>query len=168
MKKSIVKPSILVIITALFFLITNSATAQTNFSGSWKRNDNKTVIQGISINSVPAKLEIKQDGSSISIKRMSVNGQGAESSYTEAMKYDSSTSEVITPSKLKRSSSVNWSGDKMQLIQTSTSKDDQGQIKQTAKQTYSLIDGGKTLKVTAELNFEGQAVKAEEYFDKQL
>ncbi|MDB5141648.1 MAG: hypothetical protein JWQ66_361 [Mucilaginibacter sp.] len=151
----------------VILLLTINANAQGNFSGNWKRNDDKTIVEGLSINSLPISLEIAQDTKSVNIKRTSKNGQGEASSYTDLLKFDGSTADVTTPSKLKRTSSATWSADKKELTQYYTAKDDQGNIKQTGKQTFSLIDSGKTLKVVAELHFEDKTFNAEEIFDKQ-
>src|ERR1700754_1415014 len=110
MKKSTIHKLTRLIFTAFTAtLFYNVANAQTNFAGKWARNDDESNANGISINSIPAMLEISQDATGLTIKRTSRNGSGVVNSYTEALKFDGSTSETITPSKLKRSATVKWS-----------------------------------------------------------
>ena len=155
----------LTVILSLF--ITLDVNAQTNFSGTWKRNDDETIVEGLSLNSIPITLVVSQDANALSVKRNSRNGQGDESSYIDVLKFDSGTSEVITPSKLKRISGATWSADKKQLTQSFTSKDDQGNIQQSGKQIFCLSDDGKKLKVIVKLHYGDREFEGEEIFDKQ-
>src|ERR1700761_2564676 len=143
----------MVLTAALFF---NAASAQTNFSGKWARNDGESNANGISINSIPTMLEISQDATGLSIKRTSRNGSGVVNSYTEVLKFDGSTSETITPSKLKRIATVKWSADKTSLTENFVSKDDQGNVMQSGIQVFTLDNNGKTLKVKASQDYDGQ------------
>ena len=169
MKKLTLKKSITPLAFAIIlFSVISTAKAQTsNFTGTWRRNDTQSNAGGISINSVPVSLEISQDAKSIAIKRTSKNGQGEVTSYTEQLTFDKKVAETITPSQLKRSSSILWSDDHKQLIENSTSRDDNNVIKQIAKQTFSLDSEGKVLKVLVELTINDQTVKMEQIFDKQ-
>lgn len=158
--------------TPYFLLITLllncfGAFAQSKFTGAWNRNDHQTETDGLSINSVPVTLEITQAAGAITIKRTSVNGSGTSSSYMEVLKTDGSTSEIVTPSKLKRTATLQWPADHSAFTETYTARDDKGTIQQSGKQTFTLSTDGKTLKITAEQNYGDEHYTLEETYDKQ-
>ena len=156
------------ILALLFTLCFSFANAQTtDFSGTWKRNDDKAVFEGITINAIPTILEIKEDAKQISIKRTQVDGAGKSSNYTEVLKSDGSTSETLTPSNLKRTSSLTWSADHSGFTETYSSKDDQGAEKQNGKQTFSISADGKELKIEATQNYGDRSFQITEVFEKQ-
>ncbi|MES2277936.1 MAG: hypothetical protein V4592_18050 [Bacteroidota bacterium] len=164
------KKNIKSIAVAIILLVTiQMAHAQTtNFLGIWKRNDTKTKVDKlISINSVPTNLQIDQNVKSITIAKTNKDGNGVVSSYSTTLKFDGSESTEVTPSKLYRTSKVLWSADHQFLLETAVSKDDQGNIKQTYKYTYALEEGGKTLKISAELTANEQNYQLTEVFDRQ-
>jgi hypothetical protein len=167
MKTKLFKFSIQATAFILFVLFAFKTQAQTSFSGEWKRNDDKTIVEGLSQNSVPVTLSITQDNNTLTIKGANSNGQGQTSSYTDVLKFDGSVSERMTYTNKKKLSSISWSPDKKELTQYSTYKNEDGTTDQTIKQTFSLTDGGKTLKVSAENTFGGNTYKMEEIFDKQ-
>jgi hypothetical protein len=166
MKKTILKT--LTNLSAIL-LLTLTVHAQSNFSGNWKRNDQETdaIANGLSLNLVPTNLVITQDAQTITIKRTAVNGQGT-STYSETIKFDGSKAEMTTPSNNKKSSTVTWSADKNQLTQQSTYKDKDGATTQSSKLIFQLTEGGKVLKIIADLDYGGgNAFLIQEYFDKQ-
>jgi hypothetical protein len=159
------------IMMALLILLVHFSTSDAqpiDFSGTWKRNDNKTKLaDGLSTNSVPISMLIKQDVNSIKIERTNKNGNGMITSYSVVLKFDGSSTDIITPSKLRRSSTSQWSADHRYLLEKAVSRDDQGNVKQTYKYTYMLEDGGKSLKITASLDAGEQTYELTEVFDKQ-
>jgi hypothetical protein len=112
-------------------------------------------------------LDITQDGTVLTIKRISRNGADEVTSYTEVLKFDGSPSEIITPSKLKRSATFKWSADKNSFTESFVSKDEQGNVVQSGTQIFSLDNNGKTLKVEASQSYDGKDARFDEVFDKQ-
>lgn len=166
MKKTTITPTITITVI-LFFLATTVLAQATNFSGTWKRNDNQTDAGGLSINSVSASLEIIQDKGVITIKGTNKNGAGEVSNYTDVLKLDGSETERKAGVDQKKLMSVKRSPNGKQLISSSTYKDGQGTVTNSIKQTYSLSDDGKTLTVLDERNFDGQTYQLKDVFDKQ-
>jgi len=154
-------------ITLMGALIFVNASAQTNISGTWKRNDNKTDAGGLSINSVATSLEIIQDKSTVIVKGTNKNSAGEVSTYTDILKLDGNSTERKAGADRTKSITAKWSADGKSLTESATYKDEQGNVTQTIKQTFALSDDGKTLRITDERNFDGQAVALNEIFDKQ-
>jgi hypothetical protein len=149
------------------FLFAEGASAQTNFTGIWKRNNDKTDAGDFSINSVAAKLEINQDKATFTLKGTNINGAGETSTYTDVIKLDGSTAERATSTGQKKTMALQWSADKKELIENATYKDDQGNVVQALKETYTLSADGKTLRILDERTFDGQTHRLQEIFDKQ-
>lgn len=154
----------------LLFFIASAAKAQiANFSGKWKRNDEKTTKGGLtlSINSIPTSIEISQDGQAVTVKRNMRTGSGETRDYIEVLRFDGTPGETVTPSQLKRTSSIKWSADQMQIIEISTSKDASGNEKQSWKQTFSLSADKKTLTIEAVATIDGAEYPLTEVFEKE-
>ena len=168
MKNSIFQTKTWVITVCIMVFVTiNKSFAQTtNFSGTWKRNDEKTKAEGVDIGSLPQLIKIRQDSHSITINRIAVQSQDEKSGYTEVLKFDGSATETITPSKLKRRAVIK-SSDQKGFTETYTSKDDQDSVKQTCKQTWILSDDGKTLTILADLTVGDSTFQMNETYDKQ-
>jgi len=157
-----------IITTVILFFLTAAASAQTNFSGTWKRNNEKTDAGGLSINSVVSTMQITQDSNTLTIKGTNKNSNGEElSSYTDVLKLDGTPSERITNANQKKQMSVKWSVDKKQLTQSSIYKDEQRNVVQTVKLTFNLSEDGKMLRVLDERNFDEKSFQLQDVFDKQ-
>ncbi|HEY8929819.1 MAG TPA: hypothetical protein VIM55_11540 [Mucilaginibacter sp.] len=162
--KSITKTTTLIII-AIIFVSLQAFGQNPDLSGFWNRNNTKSDVGGTSFNNIPRTVEIKQDKATISIKRTAVNAAGVTSSYTEVIKLNGDSSETMTPSKLIRKSSAEW--ESQVLVINSVSKDASGMIQQKARQSFSLDNGGKTLKIDAVQTYSGREIHLIEVFDKQ-
>jgi hypothetical protein len=148
--------------------ISNTASAQTNFSGTWGRNDELTDGDHLSINSIPVKLDISQDDKALKITRTTRSSTGETKTYTETLNFDGSAAEVLTPSKLKRSATAKWSADKTSLTESFTAKDEQGNVVQSGTLVFSLGNGGKQLQLKGTQSYEDHGeVQLVEVFDKQ-
>lgn len=168
MKTFIATTIAITIISCSFIIIDAAAQSQPiNFSGNWNRNNEKTDAGGLSINSVALKLEISQDNNTITIKGTQKNGKGEISTYTDELKLDGSKSERKAGANQKKYMNVSWSADKKELTETATYKDEQGNVTQVFKQSFSLTNDGKTLKVVDERTFDGQTYQLQCVFDKQ-
>ena len=156
------------IIAALTISFANTASAQTNFSGTWGRNDDLTDGGHLSINSIPVKLDISQDDKALKITRTTRSSTGETKTYTETLNFDGSAAEVLTPSKLKRSATAEWSADKTSLTERFSAKDEQGNVVQSGTLVFSLGNGGKQLQLKGIQSYEDHGeVQLVEVFDKQ-
>jgi hypothetical protein len=152
----------------LLLLSAQMASAQIkSFTGTWKLNLEMTNVPGVSPNSIPKILKVKQDSRSITINKISKEDQDEKSGYVETLKYDGTNTETNTPSGLKRTSSIKWSTDQKAFTETFTSKDEQGTVKQTSTQTWSLSADGKSLVLTVDLQVGERNFHMEEIYEKQ-
>jgi len=159
---------LLTLATMLFSVQKIAYPGIADFSGNWIRNNEQCDADGLSINSIPAKIEISQSNNAISIKRTSVSGAGISSSYTEVLKFDGSSSETVTPAKLKRTAKIELRAGMAGFTETFTSKDEQGNEQQSGKQEFSLVNNGKGLKIEATQSYkDGTVAHLSEAFDKK-
>jgi hypothetical protein len=158
---------VITVITIARFATADIASAQTSFTGTWKRNNDKTDAGDISINSVAAKLEISQDKTTFTVEGTNINGAGEISTFIDVIKLDGSIAERITSTGQKKSIVLQWSADKKELIEKATYKDDQDNIVQSYKDTYILSEDGRTLRILEERTFDGSIHQMQDIFDKE-
>lgn len=153
----------------LLAIAVGQVKAQTiNFSGDWKRNDSLSNAGRLSNNSIPVELKIRQDKQTFTMEKTLRNGAGEVFKNTTVLNFDGTPSQMVTSSKLHRSSTIEWSADKNQLLETAISKDDEGAVKQAYKYTYSLENNDHTLKVIAVAALNGENYQLTEIFNKSI
>jgi hypothetical protein len=137
-----------------------------NFSGAWKRNTEKCDPGTLSINSIPVSLDVVQIKNKIDIKRTSKNRLDSTFIYTETLGFDGSKAISVPKVGIKKTSSIQWTTDPNGFIDTADYTDDQGNLVQTIKETWTLEDGGNTLKILSLLFADGQTYHLTQIFEK--
>src|SRR5579862_5535710 len=100
----------------LLFINVNVHNEQTNFSGTWTRNAEKcTTSEGLSINSIPIQILVKQNVTEVEIKRTSKNGEGEVSEFLQTLKLDGSLSSTHRKTGETRKSAIKISADKKKM-----------------------------------------------------
>lgn len=143
MKKSIIAALLTTIIISSAFTLIN-----VDFSGTYSRNTEQSKGgPGISINSIPTGLAIKQDNKHLSITRTQKYGSGEIVTYTEILNVDGTQSETKIDAATKRQSTIQYAADKQSFTETSTYIDSKGNATQHKTETWTLLNGGKTLEI---------------------
>ncbi|MEJ0080819.1 MAG: hypothetical protein WDM78_07685 [Puia sp.] len=159
----------LILFSSLIVFSTSFIYAQKiDFSGTWIRNSDKTDAGDLSMNSVPASLEIKQDNNSISIKRNSKNAQGEIFNYSEVLNFNGTAANSSPKANINKKATIKWSDDHKTLIVSADYSDSTtGRAIQKTNDTWSLSEDGKTMTITIVLNVNEQIHNLKEVFDKQ-
>ena len=141
--------SILLNVVFCTFLISPfSLVAQKpDFSGNWKIDKAKCNF-GTTFPEYTAPLEMKvvQESDSISIARLSMNGQGNYNEYVEKLPFDGSVVESMIKSTKKRAS-IKWSEREEIFIETAAYKDYTFKKMYKAEETWRLSDDKNTLTI---------------------
>jgi hypothetical protein len=153
-----------IVILCLTAGFTNAQT--TDFTGAWKLNVSKTKTPGVGPNSITEILKINQNSKQVTINKIAKAGDDEKTGYVETLKFDGSPTETTTPSKLKRTATVQWSADHKSFTETYSSKDDQGNVKQNGTLIFSLVNE-KELKILAKLTYGERTFELDETYDKQ-
>ena len=126
-------------------LVASSAWAQTDFSGKWVISENR-IDWGMAPHWIlPAGFNIKQDTSQITIERRLLDQQMVEHPYTAVLNFDGSVTQTPTLSNGTRKESMKWSDDKKTFVITGSSVGSDGTPGPAVTETWSLLNGGKTL-----------------------
>jgi hypothetical protein len=152
---------------SLIFVTTGLKAQQPDFSGTWTRNTDKCDPGGLSMNSVPVKLSVKQDPGQIEIRRISKNAMGDTTNYAEKLKFDGTPATSVIRPNLNKNASIQWSADQKGFIEKAAYTDDQNNSKQTANEIWTFDTDGKTLKIQLTITLNGEDHTLTEIFDKQ-
>jgi hypothetical protein len=160
--------TIIVLKTASFFFITIGLNAQQpDFTGTWTRNTDKCDAGGLSMNSVPVKLSVKQDPGQIEIRRISKSAMGDTTNYTEKIKFDGTTAFSVIRPNFNKKATIQWSTDQKGFIEQAAYMDDLNNPKQTAHEIWTYDEDGKSLKIQLTITLNGADHTLTEIFDKQ-
>ncbi len=165
-KRSTTLKAQLFVITLLFATPALKAQ-QANFSGTWTRNTDKCDAGGLSINSVPVEISVKQDTGQIEIRRISKNYKGDTTEYTEKVKFGGTQVSSVIRSNLNKKASIQWLSDKKAFTERAAYADDKGNPKQTVQEIWDLDGAGNTLKIQMTLTSGGQDFQLIEVYDKK-
>jgi len=148
---------------ASLLLAFNAHAQKTDFTGDWKINIDKTNLNGAPASFAGTELMINQGIDTIEIQRTSVL-KDSVIRYSEKLNLNGNllSSDLITR---KRESSVKWSGDKKELIETALvwNKSEEEKTKYTSIETFALSSDKSILYYTRqviskEVNFTVKAV----------
>ena len=119
-----------------------------NFSGTWKIDRAKCSF-GTTFPeyTAPLEMEVVQESDSISIARLSVNGQGVPNSYTEKLPFDGAVIESMVKSTKKRAS-VKWSEAEKTFTETAAYKDYAFKRMYKATETWQLSKDNNILTIS--------------------
>ena len=158
----------LFVIVLLFSL--KASAQRISYSGNWRINKEKinwTVIGNFKVPewTLPKGFVINQNASEIMFERIMLNGDLSEFKYTEILKYDGTSSEIITPNGTNRKSFLEWNSDKNTFIISSRGTVD----KETTNiiENWSIEDEGKTLVINRHVEqSNGWKYDIKAYYDK--
>lgn len=152
-------------IAIILLLAGSAAQAQTpDFTGSWKRNNERSDAgEHISINSIPATIEVKTIGQSLFITAVSKNAKGEVSTVNDTLKLDGSLSQRLTASGLHRTSRYQPAAKGFAVI--TEYRDDAGTLVRNSKEVWTLTDDGK-LQIISDFELNSTALHFIEVFDK--
>ena len=148
-------------------IFTISAKAQTkDFSGKWKRNDSRSIVsEGVSPNTIPQALEIKQTAKQLIITRTLKNA--GVTSYQETLNLDGSKSISHPAATMTKETTLTRSPDKSSFTTMNTYYNSSGEADHTFKETWKLENEGSTLHISATWAQGAATHQLEEYFAKQ-
>ena len=156
-------------IAALFlsFAFAGGLSAQTNFAGGWKRNNDKTDPGDLLVNRVLVLITVRQDAQRICLRRLSENRRDDTFNYGETLTFDGTPSSYSAKPNLKKTATIKWSDDKTTFTEWADYVDSAGKQVKQIKEIWTLGDEGKTLTVSSKLTVDGQTYNMKEVFDKQ-
>ena len=163
------KIAYLLFLSGLLFSFRPAQIVQTDFSGTWKLNENKSELGQFGARGVPSKIVIEQKADAISFTRTAMNFQGEEGTSSETMTFDGKESESLVFGTSKKKSTLKWSGDgKEMVISSNIAFEMQGQsIDISSVENWSLSSDGKTLTISSKTNTPQGEIATKSVFDKQ-
>jgi hypothetical protein len=164
--ESLLKLKFQVMAVLFLFTICDLNAQQPDFSGTWVRSTDKCIAGNLSINSIPVQIIVTQNIGQINIKRISKNFQGDTTQYSEKVKFDGTSATSVIRQNVNKKASTQWSPDRKGFTENASYADDQGNPKQNAKETWILMDDGRTLQILLTLSLNGQDYLLTEIFDK--
>ncbi len=146
MKKSLPKQLLILIAFPALLLSFTVLPGQTNFSGEWKLNTDKSDL-GQMANFAVTSLKVDQANEAITIARTAPTFQGDESTTTETVTFDGKTSETKIFGESTKKSSIKWdeSGKTFTLTFTLNLDFNGQQMVVEGTEKWSLSDDGKIL-----------------------
>lgn len=141
-----------------------------NFSGDWKLNEGKSDFGQRGARFATKELKVDEKTDAISISRTTPSFQGGDDvTNTETLTFDGKEVEGTGFGNSTRKSSLKWADDDQTFtISTNTTMDRNGQtFSFSAKETWSLGDGGKTLTLTTTRTTQQGDVTTKAVYDKQ-
>ena len=139
-------------LTLILLIASTTAFAQkTNFSGVWTLSERQSLSGMDYGNGVPSKITIQQETNNIKIETITA-GQNGDVTATETVPLNGTEATSETPSHRSRKSSLAWTSDKNELIETSafSTPENKDTPANKVKLTYSLSADGKTLTLIKE------------------
>ncbi len=163
------KIALLLLITVSVFSFRPAQIFQTDFSGTWKLNENKSELGQFGARGVPSKMVIEQKADAISLAKTSMNFQGEEVNSTENMTFDGKESESLVFGTSKKKSTLKWSADGKEMVITSNiAFDMQGQTFDIGSvENWTLSADGKTVTISSKINTPQGEIATKSVFDKQ-
>jgi hypothetical protein len=158
----------LLFITAMLFTITTFAQ-QTNFSGNWKINTQKTDFASLHAPSyiLPLKLNMVQENSKIIIIRLVDDPKMQEHIDSAVLSFDSKVYQSRSYSDKKQSYSLNWDDNQKGFTVILHSVTDDNKLFQDATEKWSLSEDGKTLIINRSVEqASGLKYSIVAYYDK--
>jgi hypothetical protein len=144
----------------IFCFVTIAATAQTNFSGTWKIDKQKIDFGGTPGYVLPVSIQVTQKSTQVSIRRESVDAQGNASNYTENFE-GTDTMSTTLPSGIFRKAELSWTSIKNSFVIHSVSNS-------KITETWTLADNGQTLIIDRDVEQEnGLKYTIKGYYTKQ-
>ena len=158
-----------VIVSAALVSFTTKAD-RANFSGSWTLNEGKSDFGERGARFAIKALKVEQKGDAITITRTTPSFQGGDDvTTTETLGFDGKEVQGTGFGGALRKSTLKWATDEQSLaISSTTSGERNGQsFTVTAKETWTLGDGGKSLVVTSVRTTQQGEATTKAAYDKQ-
>jgi len=137
-----------------------------DFSGAWKLNRQKTNFGQLSEISVPVQFSIDQKSDSISIDRVTKNGQDELHSYSEKLPLNGNTIEVMTNLYTKKITSIHLLADS-QLTEVAQYVDYSDNVRYNGTEMWVLSNDGKVLTITRDDKANGLSYMRKMVYDRQ-
>jgi hypothetical protein len=140
-----------------------------NFSGTWSLNEGKSDLgQRARFATKTIKIEQKDDAIAITRTSPSFNG-GDDVTTTETLGFDGKEVQTTGFANSTRKSTLKWAEDGQSFTVTSnTTMERNGQsFEFSAKETWSLADGGKSLSVVTVSSSQRGEATTKAMYDKQ-
>jgi hypothetical protein len=147
MKFSVTKKLSALLIASTALLSFSVLTDKVNFSGNWALNEAKSELGG---RPAAKTIKVEQKDNAITITRTSTNPNGGDDlTTTESLGFDGKEVQSTGFGNSTRKSTLTWAADGQSLtINSNTTMERNGQTFEfSAKQTWSLIDGGKSISI---------------------
>ena len=159
----------LLVVSAFLFSFSPPKVYQTDFSGSWSLNENKSELGQFGARGAASKIVAEQKGNDITVTRTSTSFQGETLTSTETLTADGKTSESAFAGTGKKKSTMKWSADGQTLTITySIALDFNGQsLELSGVETWSLGADGKTLSLQTTLTTPQGEIATKAVYDKQ-
>jgi hypothetical protein len=151
----------------LFFLVSSfSAYSQTSaFSGEWKLNTEKTVLETGQL--FLSKVTVLVKGDSLITTRVYEDGNGSEYPFDEKLSLDGKEGKITIYDMPRTSKAMKSATDGSLSIESTTVFNGQnGEDNLTAKETWKVDKAGKELTVEFTNTMSGTEIKGTNYYNK--
>lgn len=144
--RMIVQRSFMVPCFAFLVAAKTAFSQKADFSGNWSL-EKRTSLSGTDYaNGVPKEIKIILRPDSIIINRVTTGQNGEEISIVESISFDGNPTLSITPSMNKKSSTIKWSANGEEYVETANlCAPDEDKPNRKITYTWSLANDGKTL-----------------------
>ena len=117
---------------------------QANFSGIYAIDTARISFEEAPNWVLPVSFHVKQQGTTITIQRNTVDAQGKADSYTNELKPGDTVTTAMAGNRMRKTV-ISWNADKSGFTLTYITNDGSGQFLNKATEAWSLVDDGKTL-----------------------
>jgi hypothetical protein len=134
-----------------FLMISFGTFAQTNFSGEWMLNDDKSDFGEGRFRRAASRLTVQQEGINMSIKRVSRGQSGEDFVTEEKFTLDGKECENTTFGDRVRTSVATWSegGTVLTITSTMVFEREGEQMEMKSSEAWKLVEEGIALEITS-------------------
>lgn len=149
----------------LFFLSSLTAVGQSNsFSGEWKFNREMSTASSNQL--ILAKITVLQKSDSILTTRVYENDNGEQYPFKENLPLNGKECKIVIFDMPRISSASLSSGGSLNFESTTTFYGNSGSDNLKTKETWSIQNAGKSLKIDFTTTYSGGSATGVQYFDR--
>ena len=117
---------------------------KTDFSGDYAIDTNRISFEEAPHWVLPVSFKVRQQGTTVTIERNTVNAEGKPDSYTNELKPGDTVTTAMAGNRYRKTV-ISWNPDQSGFTLTYVTEGAGGQFAGQATEKWSLVDDGKTL-----------------------
>ena len=169
MKRLTLKKTLILFILPAILFSFSTRPDKSNFTGSWKLNEDKSELGEFGARFAPRKIKVDQKDDAITISKTAPTFNGDEATTTEAISYDGKVTESSPFPSAKKKSTLKWADDgKSFVISYTLSFDINGETSEAkGTETWTLGSDGKTFNAEIHSSSARGEITMKELFEKE-